>query len=99
MPKVIKKSNYRVVVTPHVNRYARSLHSPDTLQKAFKEKADELLESIKRHCDDIDTIEVKCDTEELCSHCGLGWEEDENGEPVCCPDAVKEYKESKTVAG
>ena len=30
--------------------------------------------------------------EEQCSHCGYAWEVDEDGCPMCCEEAVQEWK-------
>lgn len=101
MPKVTKNSNYRVIVTPHVSSLTRSLHrTPGSLERDIKNKCHDLVDAIKRHVDGVDSIHIECDTEEICSHCGLSWSETEEGEPNCCAEAVKEYEESKTkVAG
>lgn len=99
MPKVIKNSNYRVVVTPYVSSVTRSLHrTTESLERDIKNKCHDLADSIKRHVDGIDSIEIECDAEYVCGHCGLPWNETEEGEPNCCAEAVKEYEESK-VAG
>jgi len=94
--KIIKKSNYRVVIEPETHIYGFEL-SEDTVKNSLKT----IQEQIKRHVDNIGHVGVECDTEELCSHCGLRWEVSEDdlepdfpkGTPVCCQKAIDEYNE------
>ena len=63
----------------------------------------EILAQIHRHVDGCSGARgellgyVMHDVEETCSHCGLEWEVDDDGCPVCCDAAVEEYEhETKT---
>lgn len=93
MPKVIKNSNYRVVVTPQdLSGIERMFHkSPESAEKSIKNRCNEIVESIKRHVDNVDMAEVVCDTDEVCSHCGHEWREDKTGMPLCCAKALAEF--------
>jgi len=37
------------------------------------------------------TLNVNREYENQCSHCGMIWEVDSDGVPVCCDDAVNEH--------
>ena len=58
----------------------------------MQRRAEELKRAIERHCDGAGYVtSLKFDSQKLCDHCGLGYEEDEDG-PVCCTAAVKDYE-------
>lgn len=91
MSKIIKRSNYRVVVEPITHVYGIAL-SEDTVKGDCREMA----EQIKRHCDSVGRVDVEFDSDEVCSHCGYGWElDEETGEPVCCNKAIDEFNNEK----
>jgi hypothetical protein len=92
--KLIKKSNYRIVVEPKTHIFGIEL-SEETQKRDLRD----MEEQIKRHVDNIGYISVQCDTDEVCSHCNLTWEvsaDDSDpdfpkGTPVCCQAAIDEY--------
>lgn len=100
--KVVTKSNYRIVVEPKTRIFGIEL-SEETQRRDLKE----MEEQIKRNVDNIGYISVQYDTDETCSHCGLTWElsEDDNdkefpkGCPVCCQDAIDEWKAAAVKSG
>lgn len=86
--KIIKRSNYRVVTEVH------TWGKPD--EKYEARQAEKIKDEIKRHVDDIGQVWVECDTDVTCSHCGYGWEVDEQtGEPQCCSKAQQEFEVAK----
>ncbi len=93
--KLVKKSNYRIVVEPKTHIFGIEL-SEETQKKDLRD----MEEQIKRHVDNIGYISVQCDTDEVCSHCNLTWEVSEDnsdpdfpkGCPVCCNKAIDEWK-------
>ena len=95
--KVVKKSNYRIVVEPVTHVFGIEL-SEETQRRDLKE----MQEQIKRHVDNIRDINIEYDIDETCSYCGLTWElsEDEDdkdfpkGCTVCCQEAIDEWKGS-----
>ena len=100
--KVVTKSNYRIVVEPKTRIFGIEL-SEETQRRDLKE----MEEQIKRNVDNIGYISVQYDTDETCSHCGLTWQlsEDDNdkefpkGCPVCCQDAIDEWKAAAVKSG
>lgn len=111
MAKIIRKSNFRVVVEPKGLGDYGSIRVSDSffgrsegeIEKEYLQRCNEIEREIKKHVDNVGYTFVKYDKEELCSHCGLGWEvaEDDNnpdfpkGTPVCCQKAIDEYNEQK----
>lgn len=96
--KLIKKSNFRVVVEPTTHIFGFALPE-DTVQSNLKE----IEAQIKRHIDNVEHIGIEYDKDEVCSYCNLTWEVSEDdsdpdfpkGCPVCCQDAIDEWKASK----
>lgn len=97
MPKIIKNSNYRVVIEPQdLSNIERRFHKdPESVEKSIKNRCNDIAESIKRHVDNIDRVDIEFDTDETCSHCGLEWCEDYNGLPTCCTEALAEMQIEK----
>jgi hypothetical protein len=102
MPKIIRKSNFRVLVEPKrlgdygsIRTSDSFLRKPEQIEKDYQRRCDDIVDQIKRHVDEVGDVSVDFDTESVCSHCGREWEEDENGEPVCCDSAIAEHNQSK----
>lgn len=103
--KIIKKTNFRVVVEPRRLGDYGALRTSDTafgrteeqVEKDYKRRCEEIAEQITRHVDNVSSVDVDYDTDAYCSHCGYGWEVDpETKEPVCCNTAIEEFNEQKT---
>ena len=47
-----------------------------------------------RSQDPVD-INVEREYQDVCSFCDYEWEEDENGCPCCCDEAIKEFEEAQ----
>jgi hypothetical protein len=74
-------SNYRIVVYLHHD------FSDDVIEMEGLEG------EVKRHCDRAGNIVREHDID--CDRCGLRWEEDEEGRPQCCEEAVFEWEEAR----
>ena len=105
MCKITKKSNFRVVVEPKrlgdygsIRTSDSFLRKPEQIEKDYQRRCEDMVDQIKRHVDEVGDAYVDFDSESVCSHCGRDWEVDNNGEPVCCNEAVDEYNKSKEVA-
>ncbi|WP_329163962.1 hypothetical protein OHB49_29040 [Streptomyces sp. NBC_01717] len=107
------RDDYRVVVTPRrlgdfgwmsmSDRMASS--DPD---RDMRERCEEIAAAVKRHVDNVGSVEVQFTEVHTCSHCDLTWEvltavealmashrQDEHsveGEPVCCDKAIDEFR-------
>jgi hypothetical protein len=89
--KVISKNNFRVIIEPATwYKRGHEKHESDA-----QKTCEEIIESIKRHVDDIESIHWECETNTTCSFCGLAWEEDIDGEPLCCDKAQYEFNNKK----
>lgn len=100
MAKIIRKSNFRVVIEPKrlgdygsVRTSDSFLRKPEQIEKDYQRRCEDMVEEIKRHVDNVAGVEVEYDTEEVCGHCGYEWIVDEDGTPNCCDEAIKEYNE------
>lgn len=101
--KIIKKSNFRVVVEPRRLGDFGSVRISDNffgkteaqVEKEYQSRCNDIEEQIKRHVDNVGSVQVEYDTDEVCSHCGSPWEQDETGMPQCCVKAEKEFEASK----
>ena len=86
--KKTRYSEHRVVVyTPTFRGIGGDLEHAEMLQRSK-----ELAKQVDRHCDGEGPAEVLFDTNHYCSHCGLSWELDDNGAPLCCDKAQLEAK-------
>jgi hypothetical protein len=65
-------------------------------QLVFAKRAKELEAEIRRHCDGFAQTWIEYDSE--CSHCGLSWETEKTGEPVCCTKAQEEWERNRSTA-
>lgn len=81
MPRKVKHENFRVVVTPDIpKRYYR-----DDAIADIREVCKDVARSIRRHVDNIEDVNVECDTVEVCSYCGYKWSgETDSYNGGCC---------------
>ena len=91
--KKVKAENYRVVVEPRMYTHIRR----DFTEKQYRDACNGIIEQIKRHVDNVLYVEIKFDSEYVCEFCGSTWEEDENGEPMCCGKAQEEFNKNNDV--
>ena len=101
--KVSHRSNFRIIVTPKrlgdfgAIRVSDNFfgQSEERIEKDYMRRCDDIADQIKRHVDEVDSVEVNYDVEHTCSHCKYEWEVDENGTPICCDEAIAEHEKSK----
>lgn len=82
----MRKDDIRVIVYPNPNHYQNS-ERQDYLD------CESIREQIKRHVDNVASIEIVWDETRLCKYCGFEPSEDENGYPYCCDEAQKQADE------
>ena len=64
--------------------------------EAQKDYANDFVSFVKDHrSQDGYFARIIEDSSDVCSFCEREWEEDENGCPVCCGEAVREWEENK----
>lgn len=106
--KIIKKSNFRVVIEPRRlgdYGYARvsdsfTGRSEEQIAKDYQERCEQIIDEIKRHVDNVGWTGVEFDSEEICSHCRHSWDVSDDdsdpeypkGTPLCCEKAIQEFK-------
>jgi hypothetical protein len=93
MGKVVRKTNWRVVVEPD-DKYSHSWWK----DRHYEAACEEILKQVKRHVDDAQHARIESDSVEACEFCSYEWETEEDGTPVCCGKAQEEFKASKAVA-
>jgi len=104
--KIIRKTNFRLLVEPKSLGDYGSIRVSDTffnknaesIERQYMSRCKEIADQIKRHVDDVRSVDIDYDTEAVCSHCGYSWEVEEDGTPLCCNEAVKQFQESKSVS-
>ncbi len=89
MPKQTNFIREEIVVA--ANNYLRS-----KLQQHYN--AEQLAKQIKRHCDDIESVEIKTIEENICEFCGYGWTEDSAEYNGGCCDKDQDMHEQTTLA-
>lgn len=101
MSKIIRKSNFRVIVDPKSLGDFGSIRvsdnfwgkTPEQIEKDYLQRCKEIKDQIMRHVDDVHSVDIEYDTEEICSHCGYAWEIDpEDNLPLCCSKAIEEVQ-------
>lgn len=56
--------------------------------------AQDISSQIKRHVDDVQSAHPDWDSKEICTDCNYEWEVDNEGRPVCCEKAQKEWDQA-----
>ena len=80
--KKIHHTDHRIIVYPNM------LYRDATDEQRI---CTQIMDEIQRHVDNIGSIEIVSEKEEKCSYCGYGWDEDINGEPMCCGKAQADW--------
>ncbi|RMD61431.1 hypothetical protein D6833_08260 [Candidatus Parcubacteria bacterium] len=94
MAKKTIKRDYRIVVWPRSPGDFGGIYIGGIEWKPGEEErlANQIAQEIQRHVDEIGAVRVEYDVVEVCEFCGYDWEEDEDGCPVCCTAALKEWE-------
>lgn len=79
-----ERENFRVEITPFL--WGKN-HTEDDYERA----CNQIVRDVKRHIDDVSQVGAYWDVVYVCSHCGYGWYEDEDGCPACCDPAQYEW--------
>ena len=80
---------------PH--NLGRGTITPEYWANRLKECCREFEAFVRDHrSQDQISVSVEREYEEQCSHCGYKWETDEEGCPMCCDKAQKEWEEKKS---
>ena len=110
--KIIRKSNFRVVVEPRRLGDYGAIRTSDTFCRTeeqveidYIQRCNEIVDDIKRHVDNIGNVSIEHDTDSICSHCNLTWEISETdsdpnfqkGCPMCCNKAIEEWENAKNI--
>lgn len=97
--KLGNKDNFRIVVYPRsvtdfgsISCSRGMFYNYDSEGQArwerdMEDRCDELIADMKRHVDNIGSVHIEYDQEEVCEHCGSSWTEDNslyNG--GCCEE-------------
>ena len=83
MSRVADRDNYRVIVWPRTHTYGIPHGDP-------AETCKDILNQIKRHIDEVETVEITSDKADSCSHCGACWTEDgDDYNGGCCDEDEK----------
>lgn len=90
MGKVTFRKNFRVVVEPIKPSFMPQYQ--EEYEETMAQVCKRLVEKIRRHVDDVEYVYWECEHHAVCSHCGLDWEALEDGQPVCCEDAIREWE-------
>ncbi|MFE6931804.1 hypothetical protein ACFVDT_07205 [Streptomyces sp. NPDC057699] len=116
--KKTTREDYRIVITPRrlgdlgwmsiSDRMASSDIERDT-----RERCEAIVKQVKRHVDNVGSVEMQFSEVHTCSYCCLTWEEltaaeatnpsyqqDEHsieGEPVCCDKAIDEFRAARDI--
>ena len=76
------KEDYRITVWPG-SRFSRI--------PGDESDCKDIIGQINRHVDGVKECHVEFTERVICEFCKSEWEEDENGQPLCCNKAVEEW--------
>ena len=82
--KITEHDNWRVEITPKTTLFGFKYEDDERVCK-------QIVEEVRRHVDNVHDVRVVSDRRYICDQCGLLWEEEENGEPMCCSAAQEEW--------
>jgi hypothetical protein len=83
---------------PRVPYYIQN-KGPEAVADYYESWIREFDEFIRDHrSQDPVSLNVEREYQDVCSHCGYEWDEDENGLPCCCDKAQAEYEEARLKA-
>lgn len=83
--KLGPKDNFRVVIDPVRAMRPFGLTTQATWESRMQDACEDIVADIRRHVDDVGYVQIVCDQEQVCEHCGYRWSEeskDYNG--GCC---------------
>lgn len=66
-------------------------YSQESALMTQRQDCQALVDEIKRHCGNVQSAEVVCVAEDLCSHCGGVWTEDDPAYNQCCAADLADY--------
>jgi len=104
--KIVGYENYRVVIEPRrlgdfgIASVSDRMICPDEerRQREYKERCQEIVSDIKRHIDNVGSVDIECDAIEECEHCGARWTESSKEYNGGCCDADQEAHEIRAAA-
>ena len=107
--RIVRKTGFHLIVEPRRLGDLGSVRasdsfiggSPEHIESEYQNRCEEIAAEIRRHVRNVAWIHIEHDTEELCSFCGMQWEESEDdsdpetpkGAPYCCNKALGEWKD------
>lgn len=103
--KISTRENYRVVVTPRrlgdfgVARISESACYADEADrhKQYLDACERIKQHIKRHADDVYSVDIEYDEIFVCKYCGSEWtEKDKNYNGGCCGHDQAAHESSGT---
>lgn len=63
---------------------------PKVAERMYRDRCADIAEQARRHCDDVGAVEIECDVEHVCEHCGGDWTEQSSDYNGGCCDADEE---------
>lgn len=96
----IVHSNHRIEITPVISRWIwpANVSTEEAERKNIAKSCNDMIEEIKRHIDDVDSVAMRYDTDRVCEHCGSVWTEDSQSYNGGCCDK-DEAAEDARLAG
>ena len=100
MPKNDKRDNYRIEVYPRAAGDFGVAHIGSMTRTDAEERAlcDEIARDIRRHVDNVGSVQVVSDSTPECSYCGAWWTEDSPDYNGGCCDKDEAHNPSPEVS-
>jgi hypothetical protein len=85
----------KIICDPPSLRYFHD-RSMEGIAKYYEEWIKDFHDFIRDHrSQDPVYLSVEREYKDICSHCEYEWDADENGMPLCCDEAQKEWEEEQ----
>ncbi len=94
MKKTISE-NYSVKIEADIKPYTWRDHGRERVAEAERKRCELIIEDIKRHVDNVERVELMCETKDICILCDGDYDEYEDGRPSCCVEAEDEWVKNK----
>jgi hypothetical protein len=103
-----RKEEFRVVVYPSsptdygyvsVSRgfvYGRGEEAQRRWERDMQECCEEIASQIRRHVDNVGSVQIECEQGDVCSYCGSKWTEDSDTYNGGCCEQDEEHAPSET---
>lgn len=100
--------NFRVVIYPRglgnfgfmsVGDRTVTGGDPAISERMYRDRCNDIAEQVRRHVDEVGSVDVEFDTQDVCEHCGREWTESSPAYNGGCCDQDQSAEDQRVTAG